>query len=107
MVAEASATSTGPSDADAATCQFSSSLTRSKARTRARTRFTSGSSRQIALGRPITHPLAQPTGAARRAEHDALVVELGRDQLPAAVLLPHQHRGRNPHVVEVGRVDVV
>src|SRR3712207_6891851 len=46
-----------------------------------------------------------PEDAGRRAERHPFEVELGGDHLPAAVLRPHEHVGRHPHVlvVEIGR----
>ena len=63
--------------------------------------------RQFASGRPFPHAVVEATDPAGRAEHDALMVELGRDQPPALVLLAHQPVHRHPHVRVVGRVDVV
>ena len=57
--------------------------------------------------RPRVDPVTQPFEAAGRTEHHPLVVELGGDQLPALVLLAHEHVGGDAHVVEVRRVHVV
>ena len=59
------------------------------------------------LGCPGLDPVVDAGDLSGRTEHDALVVELGGNQPPARVLLAHEHVGRNPDIVVVGRIGVV
>ena len=59
------------------------------------------------LGCPGLYAVVDSGDFAGRAEHDALVVELGGDQSPTRILLADKHLGGNPNIVVVRRIGVV
>src|SRR5882757_2100205 len=59
------------------------------------------------LGRPCVDAVIDGSDPPGGTEHHSLVVELGGDQPPAAVLLADEHVGRYAHVAVVGGVGVV
>ena len=62
---------------------------------------------ELGFLRPLPHFVVGPVDDAGRAERDAFVVELIRDQAPSAVLLADEVLGRHANVVEEHCVDVV
>ena len=63
--------------------------------------------RPLRLAGPVDDGFVGALDHARRTERHAFMVQLARDQLPALVQPADEVLGRNAHVIEEDRVDVV